>query len=283
MPTITRNVAFPYEKDEFDILLGTLDEDDRDADDSTTREFDRADGRDDVLHFNFQGGDGNDEFFGGPNGDIIKGGKGLDSLYGEDGNDYIYGGADTDWLFGDGGEDQLFGEDGSDQLYGGAGHDVLDGGELSDWLHGGTHDDILEGGTDADNLIGGSGSDNFLFVVGNWYNPDSPSFNPDTIWDFNANDGDRIVLQGSDLLPGAAGYVEGTIDYGAGYDAALSHAMSLLDGDKTYAFVTDGVDGYLFMEPWSGAFPAIETVGIKLLGLTDVSDFQWWNVGTAIY
>ena len=70
------------------------------------------------------------------------------------------------------------------------------------------------------------------------------------------------------------------IGYGAGYDAAKMHAMSLLNGDKTYAFVTDKVDGYLFIEPWAGQLPAIETVGIKLVGLTSVSDFDWYDVIT---
>ena len=68
-----------------------------------------------------------------------------------------------------------------------------------------------------------------------------------------------------------------TIAYGAGYDAAEMDATSLLDGDKTYAFVTDGVDGYLFIEPWT-SLPAIETVGIILEGLTSTSDFVWYDV-----
>jgi Ca2+-binding RTX toxin-like protein len=180
-------------------------------------------------------------------------------------------------FFGDGDQDHLFGEDGCDQLYGGAGADFLDGGELSDLLDGGTGMDTLVGGPDGDWLTGGSGYDTFLFIVGNWYNPDSPSFNPDTITDYSAAD-DQIALEGSELDPVLANYVEDTIGYGAGYDAAEMHAMSLLDGDKTYAFVTDKVDGYLFIEPWAGQWPAIETVGIKLAGLTSVSDFEWSEV-----
>jgi Ca2+-binding RTX toxin-like protein len=183
--------------------------------------------------------------------------------------------------FADGGgdQDQLFGEDGCDQLYGGEGNDFLDGGELSDWLDGGTGWDVLVGGGDADWLTGGSGYDDFQFVMGNWYNPDSPAFNPDTIMDYSTTE-DHIVLLGSQLDPVLANYVEDTIGYGAGYDAAKMHAMSLLNGDKTYAFVTDKVDGYLFIEPWAGQFPAIETVGIKLVGLTSVSDFDWYDVIT---
>lgn len=209
-----------------------------------------------VLSLNFQGGDGFDHVIGTSNNDTIKGGGGVD------------------WLYGEGGQDHLFGEDGSDQLYGGDGSDVLDGGESSDWLDGGTGMDVLIGGAGADWLTGGSGYDEFRFVIGgNWYNPDSASFNPDTITDFNTTD-DQIVLVGSDLVPISANYVADEISYGTGYDAAEAHAMSLLEGDKTYAFVTDGVDGYLFIEPWGGV-PGIETVGIILLGATS---FEWHDV-----
>jgi hypothetical protein len=107
---------------------------------------------------------------------------------------------------------------------------------------------------------------------------DSPSFNPDTITDYSSAD-DQIQLEQSQLDPVAANYVEDKIGYEAGYDAANAHAMFLLDGDKTYAFVTDGVDGYLFMEPWTN-IPAFGTVGIILEGLTAVSDFDWHDVMT---
>jgi Ca2+-binding RTX toxin-like protein len=245
------NRSFPYENDEFDILVGTFDEDGRGDEDDTNYGFDDKKEGSDVLFFNFQGTDGNDEFFGGPNDDILKGGKGLDALYGEDGNDYIYGGADTDWLFGDDGQDHLFGEDGCDQLYGGANSDVLDGGASSDWLDGGTGDDVLVGGGDGDWLTGGSGSDTFVVTMlgieaGEAYlDPHSPVWNADTILDYSTTD-DQIQLEQSQLDPVLANYEEDTIGYGDGYEAAKMHAMSLLAGDKTYAFVTDGVDGYLF-------------------------------------
>jgi len=279
MRNITHNRAFPYEKmTNLTSWSAPSHEHGPRDEDHTTIGFAENDGSD-VLSFNIQGGDGNDEIFGGSNDDTIKGGNGFDRLYGENGDDRIYGGADTDWLFGGGDQDQLFGEDGCDQLYGGEGNDFLDGGELSDWLDGGTGWDVLVGGGDADWLTGGSGYDDFQFVMGNWYNPDSPAFNPDTIMDYSTTE-DHIVLLGSQLDPVLANYVEDTIGYGAGYDAAKMHAMSLLNGDKTYAFVTDKVDGYLFIEPWAGQFPAIETVGIKLVGLTSVSDFDWYDVIT---
>jgi hypothetical protein len=72
---------------------------------------------------------------------------------------------------------------------------------------------------------------------------------------------------------------------GAGYDAAKKHAESLLTGGKTYAFVTDQVDGYLFVD-WvqadgegvdGGVYAGVE-VGIILKGLTSISDFDSYNI-----
>ena len=139
-PSATR--SFPYENDEFDIRVGTFDDDGRDYDDDTNYGFD------DIK----EGSPSSPRL--GPNGDIIKGGEGLDALYGEGGDDHIYGGGGTDWLFGDDDQDELFGEDGDDQLYGGDGNDFLDGGEGSDWLDGGTGMDTLVGGPDGDWLTG---------------------------------------------------------------------------------------------------------------------------------
>jgi Ca2+-binding RTX toxin-like protein len=304
VPKLTPNRAFPYENDEFDILVGTLDEDEPRDEDGTTygfyekNDFFEENDFSEVLSFYFQGGDGVDEFFGGPNDDIIKGGKGIDTLYGFDGDDRIYGGGDGDYLWGNNDNDELFGEDGSDKLWGGANNDKLVGGEMTDWLNGGEDDDLLVGGAGADHLTGGSGLDYFAFGLNEinsfeWH--DSNDFNPDTIWDFHG--GDTIVLQGgwyssaSDL-----NYEEATIEHGAGYDVAKSHAESLLNTgggfgvEKSYVFVTDEVDGYLFVDwfkpdgdgdvtddIWAGV-----EVGIMLKGLTSESDFHWSAVTTGV-
>jgi Ca2+-binding RTX toxin-like protein len=236
------------------------------------------------------GGDGNDKIFGSSSRDILDGGEGLDQLYGGDGDDDVHGGGDTDWLLGEDGNDDLFGGDGPDQLYGGEDYDELYGGELSDWLDGGPGDDVLMGGESADNLTGGSGLDQFAFAFENLFVGDSWASNPDKIWDFNHNY-DTIVLEGPgfDPLPNTK-YVEDTIGalhgVGAGYDAAKIRAESLLNGDKKYAFVTDQVDGYLFVD-WAqdeteetfddGLYAGVE-VGIILKGLTSVGDFDWSNI-----
>jgi len=100
MRNITHNRAFPYEKmTNLTSWSAPSHEHGPRDEDHTTIGFAENDGSD-VLSFNIQGGDGNDEIFGGSNDDTIKGGNGFDRLYGENGDDRIYGGADTDWLFG---------------------------------------------------------------------------------------------------------------------------------------------------------------------------------------
>ena len=221
------------------------------------------------------GGDGNDQIFGSNDDDIIEGGKGLDALYGEDGNDEVSGNADNDWLFGDGGNDDLFGGDGSDQPYGGAGFDNLYGNEGSDWLDGGTADDVLSGGGDGDWLTGGSGYDTFKYI---FVGSESSVSDPDQIMDFSAADDIIDVLEGEGALP--SNYAEDTINYGGGYNNAKVLAIALLnegllDEGNTYAFVTDQVDGYLFIDfQQNGTIDA----GIILSGLTSVSDFDFYNI-----
>ena len=115
--------------------------------------------------------------------------------------------------------------------------------------------------------------------------PDSYAGNPDQITDFSTFD-DVIELQGWGISPAPSQYVEGTIDYGAGYDAARTYAETLLNNDNKmlYAFVTDEVDGYLFVdafkngdEGFDGLYEGVE-VGIKLVGLTDVSNFDFTDI-----
>lgn len=286
MPKITHNRAFPYENDEFDILVGTRDENDPRDEDDTTYGFDEKKEGSDIVSVNSTGTDGNDQTFGGPNDDTIKGGKGLDALYGEGGDDYLYGGADRDWLFGGDNNDYLFGEGGPDEMYGDSGDDELYGGESNDFLDGGPGMDILVGGEGADWLTGGSEPDRFLFINGSLFETDSPSSNPDMIMDYNWKEGDIIVVEGSEQAPSFDNYEEATIGYGAGYDAAKDYAESLLlNSDKAYAFVTDQVDGYLFVDAQSGGTTsdaAIE-MGIILVGLTSESDFEWTNVWTSMW
>jgi Ca2+-binding RTX toxin-like protein len=205
--------------------------------------------------------------------DIIKGGEGTDVLSGGDGHDHIYGRGGYDFLFGDDDNDHLYGEDGGDWLDGGAGNDELVGGEGGDWL------------------TGGPGYDTFQFTVPEakyalFVKPDSWVDNPDEIMDFSTFD-DQIVLLGWGITPAPSQYEEATIDQGAGYDAARTHAETLLNNDNSmlYAFVTDGVDGYLFVDVFKGdggeytdgLYEGVE-MGIKLAGLTNVSHFDFNDI-----
>jgi Ca2+-binding RTX toxin-like protein len=105
----------------------------------------------------------------------------------------IQGDGESNYLAGDNDHNLLVaGGDGSDVLVGNADYNnILDGGTGSDHIIGGSISDILGGNFGSDVLVGGGGQD--LFVISN------PDFTEDFIVDFNAADGDKILLQGLDL------------------------------------------------------------------------------------
>lgn len=183
-------------------------------------------GGDDVLG----GGAGNDVLRGGPGSDAMDGGPGDDLYYadnpqdmvgegGGDGHDRVessasltlgegieilllVGGGPMDGggnasgnriagtpganvLSGEGGDDTLVGNAGDDTLNGGDGNDLLRAGPGEDVLFGGEGDDILTGAGEHDELTGGGGADRFVFRSGS---------GRDRIADFNAAEGDRIVI-----------------------------------------------------------------------------------------
>ncbi|MEM1169862.1 MAG: calcium-binding protein [Cyanobacteria bacterium P01_H01_bin.35] len=92
--------------------------------------------------------------------DILIGDRGNNDLRGWSGDDYVYGG---------------------DIVYGREGKDVLLGGDGNDFMRGHQGDDIL---------IGGDGADMFAFLR---YSGASGQF-VDRIMDFNASQGDKILL-----------------------------------------------------------------------------------------
>lgn len=67
--------------------------------------------------------------------------------------------------------------------------EVLNGTTGSDIIDGGAGNDTIRGGTGSDNLTGGRGADTFVFGDRSQY---------DVITDFNAAEGDRIVLDYGD-------------------------------------------------------------------------------------
>ena len=128
-------------------------------------------------------------------------------------NTLLRGTEDRDVINGTGQDDLISGRGGNDDLVGGAGNDLIDGGEGNDLLSGGTGDDLLNGGAGQDTLYGGAGAD--LFRMG------SVSERTDTIQDFNADEGDKLLL--ADLLQGS------------GFNAA--------QGDQWLKFQTADLDG----------------------------------------
>ena len=104
----------------------------------------------DLIHFNLDGGAGND---------FVQGANNADMLYGGDGNDLVDGMGGDDGLFGGAGHDFVYGGDGNDLAEGGAGNDHVIGGDGDDGLTGGLGDDTLYGNAGNDNLRGGDDDD----------------------------------------------------------------------------------------------------------------------------
>ncbi|MBL8561978.1 MAG: hypothetical protein JNN06_06830 [Gemmobacter sp.] len=153
------------------------------------------------------GGSGADWLHGGLSDDVLRGGKGVDvasyiggaavrvsltrhvaqdtgqgrdlllgieGLEGSGRGDHLSGNRGDNWLSGRAGKDRLSGLAGRDTLMGGSGADIVSGGSGNDWL---------SGGAGRDRLTGGRGADDFVYSSGR-----------DVITDFNAGQGDRLVL-----------------------------------------------------------------------------------------
>lgn len=90
-----------------------------------------------------------------------------DVLVGTDGPDVIQGGP---------GNDRIDGRGGADTLRGGQGNDVIAGGDGDDWISGDRGDDTLSGGRGADTFY------------------EAANTGSDVITDFDAAEGDRLVL-----------------------------------------------------------------------------------------
>ena len=83
-------------------------------------------------------------------------------------------------------DDRLLGGGGKDTISGGSGNDELRGGSGRDRITGGDGRDLIDGGAGRDRLTGGAGPDSFVF--------NAASEGGDTITDFDAAEGDRVVI-----------------------------------------------------------------------------------------
>lgn len=258
---------------------------------------------------------GADEVHAGRDDDVIFAGDSTAASYRAWGNDWVYGEGNNDYiyyyttssdvvLFGDGagiswddGNDYILSGSGYDRIYGGGGNDTLDGGSGNDYIYGedlsssGTGDDSLFGNYGNDTLIGGHGVDRLSggpgvdFLYGG-ADVDYFIFNPgdtgstyqlaDEIMDFNRSyDWIDMPLRGtaSNFVAGtftSTGYTDAQI-FNEAYHATLSMGSLY----TKYAFVTDGTDGYLFVD---GDGSGTATTGIILRGLDSVTDLRYSDI-----
>lgn len=152
--------------------------------------------------------------------DRLTGTAAAEKIEGMDGVDKLRGMAGNDSIGGGNGDDTIYGDDGHDYLYGDAGIDTMMGGAGNDWIF---------GGVGADRIYGEAGADTFVFDAA-----DVAAM--DTVYDFNAADGDKILITGA-------------------------------TGDATFDIVTTGGSTYLQMHDESGDHLLARVKGLGMDGL----------------
>ncbi len=179
-----------------------------------------------------EGGDGNDSVWGGNGRDRALLGNGNDVFFdngqgGTLGQDTVFGGNGFDTINGGGGNDVIQGNNGNDRLLGGGGNDKLYGGNNADVLLAGDGADSLWGGNGLDQLTGGNGLDTFFFADG---------FGSDTVFGFDAADGEKINLAGvtnitdfNDLITNHLVNAGGTARIVDGANGILLNGVSFAD------------------------------------------------------
>jgi serralysin len=162
-----------------------------------------------------------DQLYGNSGNNVLNGGTGNDLLIGRAGADKLFGGSGTDTASyatatigvvvnfstpssntndakGDSysSVENLTGSNFSDRLYGDNSANTIDGLAGADLINGGGGNDRLYGASGADDLYGGTGADAFIFKSTS--DTGSTLAAADTIFDFNATQGDKIDLSGID-------------------------------------------------------------------------------------
>lgn len=143
-----------------------------------------------------RGEEGNDSIVGGHGFDDIHGNQGADTALGGRGNDWVVGGQHNDLLSGGYDHDIVYGNMGNDTLYGDnepglfgielTGADTIRGGQGDDSIEGNAGNDLIWGDRGNDTISGGAGADTFAIFSGGGI---------DRILDFNAAQGDRVVVE----------------------------------------------------------------------------------------
>ncbi|MDQ2094355.1 calcium-binding protein [Rhodalgimonas zhirmunskyi] len=192
------------------------------------------------------GGDGNDSVWGGNGRDKAFLGNGNDLFFdngqgGVNGQDTVFGGTGFDTIKGGAGNDVFYGDNGNDVLFGGNGDDKLYGGANADKLYGGDGTDSLWGGAGLDQMTGGSGLDTFFFVDG---------FGTDTVFGFDAADGEKISLAGVSAITGFTDLVANHLNNVGGTAQIVDGAYTILLNGVAFADVGVGLaysaDDFLF-------------------------------------
>ena len=204
------------------------------------------------------GGDGDDSLSGGDGDDMLSGGTGADHHDGGEGSDFVdfrdiigggvgwnmltgeaWGKAEGDTfasienIWGSLYSDKFVGSEDKNVIYGGGGHDTIEGRGGDDQLYGcwgndtllgGDGDDVLNGGHYNDTYTGGAGADTFVF-----------NQHQDVITDFNAAEGDRIMIDqwlwgGGEKTAAELIAQYATVDTDAGaivFDFGYGHSLTL--------------------------------------------------------
>jgi Ca2+-binding RTX toxin-like protein len=199
--------------------------------------------------------------------DLINGKGGVDYLYGMAGDDWLRGGDGGDYLIGGLGNDYLDGQNGNDNLRGNAGDDTLIGGHGNDSLEGGLGDDILTSGDNS--------SDFFVYR----FSSQLQDMGHDTITDFDHTldyfDVDLAIGGGYSIVGTEANYHELSVFPGTDMETIRAAALRTFanDPNKTFVFVADGTDGYLFIDPDFAAGTMITLQGAGSLDDLSYKDF----------
>jgi Ca2+-binding RTX toxin-like protein len=238
-------------------------------------------------------GDGDNLLLGNEGSDTIGAGNGNNTIVGgqdsTDGSDLVTSGAGRDLIFGNGGDDTVVAGGGADTVLGGFGRDVLLGNQGEDVILGNQGDDALYGGYGSDTLVGGQGNDVLYGNEGDDVLYGNEGLNTfvfapcDTDFESGQSTGDAIM----DFVSGTS-----RIDFASGPDATATNfaatsttstsfaqiqaaAQTLISGGVTYAFVADGVDGFLFT---TGGTGTTITDAVKLAGAGAMTSLTYKDV-----
>ncbi|SMY06553.1 calcium-binding protein [Flavimaricola marinus] len=236
---------------------------------------------------------GRDFIEGGDGDDLIYGSVQDDFLFGGEGDDTILGGGVME-MYASGTTIPVGDED---LIFGGAGNDTLAGGPSMDWIEGGDGDDTLLSASDIyignytsdyvqfggstfeaddgaeltrdfrtldDYLIGGDGADSFVFDVLTSEVDGAviqTSFGVDTIYDFDASEGDTLSITVHGASAGSA-YAEVSAVLVDGIDSAVINVISTTSDNL--ATTIDPISGDPIVETdYTGSVGEILLIGVS--------------------